>query len=38
MKKLILGALILLGMGTAQVNAQTISGGVKADAGSPVYY
>ncbi len=33
MKKLILGALILLGVGTAQVNAQTISGGVKADAG-----
>lgn len=33
MKKLILGAMLILGMGTAQVNAQTISGGVKADAG-----
>lgn len=33
MKKLILGALIILGVGTTQVNAQTISGGVKADAG-----
>lgn len=33
MKKLILGTMLILGMGTAQVNAQTISGGVKADAG-----
>lgn len=33
MKKLILGAMVLFGVATAQVNAQTISGGVKADAG-----
>ena len=32
MKKVILGLALVLGMGMTQVNAQTISGGIKADA------
>lgn len=32
MKKIVLGVLLLIGMGTSQINAQLISGGVKAEA------